>query len=200
MKENENIFSLLIKKIKNIFVRKEKEKLLPESLIDLYNNGLRKQIYFENDENYSPKINDKENKIEYITNEEIDYEELIKRYIIDGKTINFNDMNQTQINELKKRYYSIITELENITLDNKYLDFAIEFIKFMIQEEGEQSKYYIALKKYEDCNKSLEQNKNDFLKKCEKEDIEREMLDMLLETLNENQYIFNKTIEYEEIR
>ena len=195
MKENESIFSLLIKKIKNIFVRKEKEKLLPESLINLYNNGLRKRIYFENDEKYLLKTNDKENKIEYITNEEIDYEELIKKYIIDGKTINFNDMNQTQINELKKRYYSIITELENITLNNKYLDFAIEFIKFMIQEEGEQSKYYIALKKYEDCNKE-----NDFLKKCEKEDIEREMLDMLLETLNENQYIFNKTIEYEEIR
>lgn len=76
----------------------------------------------------------------------IDFDGIIKRHIIDDEPINFDDMNEEQIDILKQHYYKMISEISNQNNIEKYFDFAVSYISKK-QIKLEHLEHYKEIKK-----------------------------------------------------
>lgn len=120
---------------------------------------------------------------------------IIKKYIIQGQPINFDSMNNEQIQYLKKYYESIINDIENQAESDEYLDFGIEYITKLSNEIKGDFKYsqilklYNEIRKEEELKKNIKDEKVDML--VQKGKANRVIKSLLAKKLNENLDIFN---------
>ena len=88
------------------------------------------------------------------------YYDAIKKYIIQGKSIELKKMSTKEARELKDYYRTIIDNIEKDLESDEYLDLGIEYITKLSSESKDDLRYSQILKIYSEINKEIQQKKH----------------------------------------
>lgn len=88
------------------------------------------------------------------------YYDLIKKYIIQDKSVEFKKMDTKEARALKEYYRTIIDNIEKNIESDEYLDFGIEYITKLSNESKDDPRYTQILKIYSEINEEVKYKKH----------------------------------------